>query len=260
MNLTQVSRTAILLLICRAVEAERDPAKFPDPMAIKGLAKLLSLVSTEDREWIQRLKKRYSSFHETEARAGVRRGLTFDILASQFIATHPGCTLINLAAGFDTRYWRIDHENCRYIELDLPEVIALKRECFEDAIEYETIGCSVLDTSWITQITRYGTSNVLLLAEGLFMYLPKPEVIRLVKELSTRLTRSQLIVEMEPESWTKGFLKALSQLNSKLDWDLDVVWVSGIKNVKEVETYSSGIKVISVDKGSFGPIISMAIN
>ncbi len=86
--------------------------------------------------------------------------------------------MINLACGLDTRFWRIENEKCKYIELDLPEMIELKREILKDHLGYELIGCSVLDTSWIDQVTSNGNSNFLLLAEGLFYYLPKQEVTR----------------------------------------------------------------------------------
>ena len=87
--------------------------------------------------------------------------------------------MINLACGFDTRFWRIENEKCKYVELDLPGMIELKREILKDHLDYELIGCSVLDTSWIDQVTSNGNSSFLLLAEGLFYYLPKQDVTRL---------------------------------------------------------------------------------
>ena len=53
-----------------------------------------------------------------------RERRVFDDSANRFIADNPGCTVINLACGFDTRFWRIANQNCTYIELDLPDVVA----------------------------------------------------------------------------------------------------------------------------------------
>jgi O-methyltransferase involved in polyketide biosynthesis len=190
--------------------------------------------------------------------------MAFDSAANRFIAANPQCTVINLACGFDTRFWRIDNENCRYIELDLPEVIALKREILTDAIRphnlgYELIGGSVLDTSWIDQVTIHGNTGFLLLAEGLFPWLPPQDAARLFKEIGEKFTRSQLVLDVVPERYTKGIWKSLIRLHSRIDWGLDVSWTFGIKKPKDIEAYGNGLKVIGVEKGSAGPIITVVI-
>ena len=260
MNLTQVSRTAILLLICRAVEAEKNKSEFNDPMAVLCLERLISIASEEDKRWIIRRKRMYAGIQARDAKAGVRRGKAFDKAANRFIADNPKCTVINLACGFDTRFWRIENEKCRYIELDLPEVIALKKEILKDRLGYEVIGSSVLNTSWIDQVTIHGNTDFLLIAEGLFMWLPPQEAARLFKEIGERFYRSQLILDMVPEKYTKGIWKELVRLHSRIDFGLDVAWVFGIKNPNDIEAFGNGLKVIGEEKGSAGPIITVSIN
>jgi O-methyltransferase involved in polyketide biosynthesis len=260
MDLSQVSRTAILLLICRAVEAEKNNSKFNDPMSILCLERLMSIASEEDKRWIIRKKRMYEGLQARDAKAGVKRGRAFDNITNRFIAEHPKCTAINLACGLDTRFWRIENEECSYIEIDLPEVIKLKKELLKDHIGYEMIGSSVLETLWIDNVTANGNTGFLLLAEGLFMWLPPQEAIRLLKEIGERFYRSQLVLDMVPEKYTKGIWKELIRLHSKMDWGLDVSWVFGIKNPHDLEVYGNGLKVIGEEKGSAGPIITVSIN
>jgi O-methyltransferase involved in polyketide biosynthesis len=260
MNLSQVSRTAILLLVCRAIEAEKNKTLFNDPMAVLCLERLMSIASEEDKRWILRKKRMYQGIHERDAKAGARKGKVFDNAANRFIADNPKCTVINLACGFDTRFWRIENEKCKYIELDLPEVITLKKEILKDQLSYELIGCSVLDTSWIDKVTLSGNTGFLLLAEGLFMWLHKQDATRLLQEIAVRFDRSQLVLEMVPEKYTKGIWKSLLRLHSRLEWGLDVAWVSGIKNPHDLEAYGNGLKVIGVEKGSAGSILTVSIN
>jgi O-methyltransferase involved in polyketide biosynthesis len=167
--------------------------------------------------------------------------------------------VINLACGFDTRFWRIENEKCKYVELDLPEVIAIKREILKDHLGYELIGCSVLDTSWIDKVTSNGNSNFLLLAEALFYYLPKQEVTRLLREIAQRFNRSQLVLDMPPEKYTKGLWKRLIQIESRV-WDIDVSFVSGMNDPRDIESYGNGFKVIGDVKGNVGSIITVSIN
>ena len=260
MDLTQVSRTAILLLICRAIEAEKIKSGFNDPMAVHCLERLISIASEEDKRWIIRRKRMYEGIQARDAKAGVRRVKVFDNAANRFIADNPKCTVINLACGFDTRFWRIENEKCRYIELDLPEVIALKKDILKDHLGYEVMGGSVLDTSWIDKVTIQGNTDFLLLAEGLFPWLPPQEAARLFKEIGEKFTRSQLVLDMVPERFTQGIWKSLIRLHSRIDWGLDVAWTFGIKKPQDIETYGNGLKVIGTEKGSAGPILTVSIN
>lgn len=260
MDLSQISRTGILLLICRAIEAEKNPSEFNDPMAVLCLERLLSIASEEEKRWIMRKKRMYEGLHERDAIAGVRRGKAFDRAANRFIAEHPDCTVINLACGLDTRFWRIDHEKCTYIELDLPEVIQLKKELLKDQLSYNLLGISVLDTTWIDQVTSNGNTAFLLLAEGLFMFLPQGEAAKLFKEIGDRFSRSQLVLDMVPEGWTKGIWKSLIRLHSRIEWGLDVSFDFGIKNPYDLESYAKSFKVVGVEKGSAGPIITVSVH
>jgi O-methyltransferase involved in polyketide biosynthesis len=258
MDLSQVSRTAILTLICRAIETEKNKSGFNDPMAVLCLEGLMSLASEEDRRWIIREKRIFSGIQASHAKAGVRRVMAFDNAANRFVAGNPNCTVINLACGFDTRFWRIENEKCTYIELDLPEVIKLKREILKDHLGYEMIPGSVLDTSWIDRVTQNGNTDFLLLAEGLFDWIPRPDAAGLLKEIGARFYRSQLLLDKMPEKYTKGLWKFLLRLETRIDWGLNVSWVSGIQVPDDLE--GNGLKVIGEEKGSAGPIITVSIH
>jgi len=257
MNLSDVSRTAILTLLGHVNASEKKNIVFNDPMAVLCLERLMSIASAKEKKWIIWQKRLIAT---PDARALARRVETFDNIANLFISNNPKCTVINLACGFDTRFWRIENKDCRYIEIDLPEVVALKREILKDQLSYELIGCSVLDASWIEQVIINGNSNFLLLAEGLFMFLPKQDVKNLLQLLAQKFIRSQLVVEMAHEKYTKGFWKIMLALQAKV-WGLDVSFSFGFKNPRELESYGNGLKVLGDVKGSsVGPIIIVSIN
>jgi O-methyltransferase involved in polyketide biosynthesis len=259
MKLSEVSRTAILALLCRVVESEKKNPVFNDPMAVLCLERLMSISSEEEMNCILKWKKMYAGINARDAKARALTARSFDNIASIFILNNPGCTVINLACGFDTRFWRIEHEKCTYIELDLPEVIEMKREILKDHLDYELMGCSVLDSSWIDKVTSNGKSGFLLLAEALFYYLPKQEVTRLLRVIARRLYRSQLVFDMAPEKYSKGLWKKIISLESRV-WGIDVAFVSGIDNPRDIESYGNGFKVNGVVKGNVGSIITVSIN
>jgi methyltransferase (TIGR00027 family) len=262
MNLSNVSRTAILTLIARVVASDKKNALYNDPMAAICYERLLVMASEEEKTWIMREMRIYGGTQVHHSIDGAKRAKVFDDIANRFIAETPKCTVINLGCGFDTRFWRIAHENCRFIEIDLPEVVALKREILKDQLAYELIGRSVLDYAWIDQVTRHGNSHFLLLAEGLFPYLPEPEVKQLFQRLAQRFNRSQLILDIIPEKYMRGLWKLLIRLNTKVSWGgMDAPWVFGIKEPRDIESYAPGIKVPGYEKGfGGGPIITVSIN
>jgi len=156
MDLSEVSQTAILVLTCRAIESEKNNSVFNDPMAVLCLERLLSISSKEEKKRILRWKSMYAGTQARDRKARAMTARSFDSIANLFISDHPGCTVVNFACGLDTRFWRIENKKCSYIELDLPEMIELKRELLEDRLDYELIGCSVLDPAWIDRVTSKG--------------------------------------------------------------------------------------------------------
>lgn len=109
------------------------------------------------------------------------------------------------------------------------------------------IGCSILDTSWIEKVTSKSNKNILLLAEGLFMYLPKMAVINLFKTISKRFYQSQIVLEVVTEKYTRGIWKKIVERKIKrlLGLDAGSSYNFGIKNATELESYGNGIKVIN---------------
>lgn len=241
MNLTDVSKTAIATLRSHVIEAARTQPVIQDPMAKVVLDRLTALATNPaDQKVLQHPLSRTLTSHIA------LRARKYDAIANAYIQTHPGCTVVNLGCGFDTRYWRIDHNNCTYVELDLPEVIALKREVLGTDLTYELIGASVLDPAWLDQVTAQGNQHVLLLAEGLFMYLPRQAVIELFQRFAITLVDSQITLEVVTEAYTRGLWKKIVErkIKSELGVDAGSSYNFGIKRATEIEGFAGGLDVI----------------
>jgi O-methyltransferase involved in polyketide biosynthesis len=221
---------------------------------------LLSIASEEDKRWILKSKKICAGIMANDIKTLIKRVKYFDKIAADYISHNPSCTVINLACGFDTRFWRINHENCNYFELDLPEVIALKKELFNEQINYGLIGCSVLDVSWIDRVTSNGNNHVLIIAEGILMYLPEKDVKILLQAISQRFNNSQITLELAFEKYTRGLWKGLADWYWKAFYGLEVTFLSGIRKLQDFESFGKGFKIIDVGKGSVGPLITASIN
>ncbi|MEZ4618955.1 MAG: class I SAM-dependent methyltransferase [Caldilineaceae bacterium] len=241
MNLTDVSKTAIATLRSHVIEAARPKPVIHDPMAPVVLERLTTQATTgEGQRVLQHPLSRTLTSHIA------LRARKYDAIANAYIQAHPGCTVVNLGCGFDTRYWRIDHDHCTYLELDLPEVIALKRALLGADLAYELIGASVLDPAWLDQVTAIGNRHVLLLAEGLFMYLPTEAVIELFQRCAATLVDSQITLEVVTKAYTHGLWKKIVEMKikSELGVDAGASYNFGIKRAQEIEGFADGLEVI----------------
>lgn len=240
MKLSDVSKTAIVTLRSRALESQKSKPLINDPMAKYCLDKLVSLASEDEKALLfdRKLSSALTRYIAIRARK-------YDSITNDFISKNPSSTVVNLGCGFDTRYWRIDNKKCEYIELDLPEIIEMKKDILKDHLSYELIARSVLDTAWIDSVTSRGNRNFLLIAEGLFMYLPRDEVINLFKTFAEKFYHSQIVLEVATEKYTRGIWKKIVIMKMKQELGIDSVpsYSFGVKNASELESYGNGIKV-----------------
>ena len=95
----------------------------------------------------------------------------FDEGVRSFLAAHPKPTVVTLGAGLDGRFWRLDDGRVRWFDLDLPEVIALRRRFYGESPRNRFLAKSILDFTWMKQpIVPETGGQVLILAEGLLHY------------------------------------------------------------------------------------------
>jgi len=243
-KISDISSTMLLTLYCRAMESQsRDPV-IHDPEAVRITTALNSLLArSSDRMYKDlgegKLNRKLMLFISLRARR-------FDDYARAFLVSNPGGTIINLGCGLDTRFWRIDNGVMSFYDLDLPEVIELKRKLCKETERYHMIASSVLNYEWISLLKSQVNGPVLFLAEGLFMYLEKNDVRELVLKLQSGFPGSELVCEVVNESVAHGWLKGLMdmRMHKQLHVGGEATFLSGVKNGKEMESWSPGIRLM----------------
>lgn len=104
------------------------------------------------------------------------RTAILDEQVRNFLDKAPDGLVVNLGAGLDTRFHRLDNGRVEWIELDLPAVIALRRKLAEPGSKrHWMIAASILDDGWVAEIKRRARSRILFVAEGLFPYFTEEE-------------------------------------------------------------------------------------
>jgi O-methyltransferase involved in polyketide biosynthesis len=116
---------------------------------------------------------------------GVIRTAVFDVWVRDFLAEHPGGTVVELGTGLNTRFERVDNGTVHWIDLDLPDAIELRRRCFADTDRRQMVAASVLDEGWLHTV-RELPGPYLFVTEGVLVYLAEDDVRRALARLAVQ--------------------------------------------------------------------------
>lgn len=122
------------------------------------------------------------------------RTAQYDIWARQFLAAHPRATVVHVGCGLDSRVFRLDPgPEVEWYDVDYPEVISLREKIFPTRPHYRLIAASATDPSWLDRIPT--DRPVLLLAEGISMYLTEHDGVALLQRVVDRFTSGELQID-----------------------------------------------------------------
>lgn len=180
-NLTGVNETMLVPLYARALESQKKNPAFYDETAVRTVKAL-------DYDFTKHGKSKMNMW------GCAARTVIFDREASSYINDHPNCVVINLACGLDDRFHRVDNGTILWYNLDFETVIEVREKIVPKRERVENISASVLDFAWMEQIKD--REDVLVIAEGILMYLQEKEVQTLFEKISAVFQNCTLLLEL----------------------------------------------------------------
>jgi methyltransferase (TIGR00027 family) len=122
------------------------------------------------------------------------RAKRFDQWTDDFLQRHPDAVVLHLGCGLDSRAFRLDlPPGVTWYDVDVPEVIELRRRLYSESDQYHQIGSSVTEAPWLESIPS--GRPALILAEGLLMYLRPDEVRDLLQRLTDHFATGELLFD-----------------------------------------------------------------
>lgn len=173
-----ISDTARWVATYRAMETERPDAIFRDPFARK-------LAGARGQEIVDNMHqgRRFGW-------AFVVRTAVFDRVILDTIAAHSIDLVLNLAAGLDARAWRLPvSPTLRWIDADLPGILDYKTDLLKSETpkcRYEAVRVDLTGEAARRALFARASSeakNVLVVTEGLLIYLTDQQVGSLARDL-----------------------------------------------------------------------------
>jgi len=192
-------------------------------------------------------------FASGDSSAVTCRARTLDGWTRDFLAAHRDAQVLHLGCGLDSRPLRVGvPDGCRWLEVDQPEVIELRRKLYALPEQVETIPSSVSDDEWWAQVAT--NRPTLAIAEGLFMYLPGRDVHRVVDRLVGTASEGELAFDavapwtVPVSEWAPAFRWAGARFRWAWDgaefaarhprlWELDDVSVYDMAAISEPRVY-----------------------
>jgi O-methyltransferase involved in polyketide biosynthesis len=183
-SLEGISETALLTLNARAQEARRPDPLLVDPMAI-------ALVDSIDYD--------FAKFGRPRQDIALRARL-FDTQARSYLAEHPAATVVALAEGLQTSFWRLDAgqpgAQFRWLTVDLPEIADIRARLLPSDERVSMCAQSALDYSWMDAVDPAG--GVFITAEGLLMYLQPEQAMGLIAQCAKRFPGGRMMFDLPP--------------------------------------------------------------
>jgi len=219
-----VALTLMVPLWARAEESRRPDGVLHDPMA---------------GEMVKRIDFDFAQLREAQASqlGCCVRGALVDGWVRDFLDAHPEGTVVELGVGLNSRSVRLDNGRARWIDVDLPEVIALRRHFFADDARRTMVAASITEAGLYDTLRAAVTGPVLVLSEGVLVYLEALQVRAVVGRLREALPGCQLVFDAmtAPVLWFQGGHDAMRHFTARFTWS--------VHDPSAVEGYARGVRV-----------------
>ncbi|HXY88038.1 MAG TPA: class I SAM-dependent methyltransferase [Candidatus Acidoferrales bacterium] len=123
------------------------------------------------------------------------RAKQFDDKIKSFIAEHPRASVINLRAGLDTAFYRVDNGLVQWYDLDLPNVIAIQEQLLPTTDKITYISKSIFDPSWCNDIKDV-ENGVFIVACGVLAYFKETQIKQLFSMLADNFPNGQVVFDV----------------------------------------------------------------
>lgn len=226
-SLGDVETTALIPLAIKASESKRKKPRIKDQIAV---------------DVIEKLGIDTAPFDKFMSHEGViARSVMLDRMVKDFISKNPDCVIVNIGAGFDNRFSRVDNGLISWFDLDLPDSIEARKKIFDERERVTMLAGNVLEDDWCQAVKNEiirRKAKVLFLAEGLFMYLSMDEISRLLSLLKSNFPEGTLIAEQNNP------LMVQRQKYHDTVKKTNAVFKSGSWSGKEIAALCSGINLV----------------
>ncbi|MCK4687673.1 MAG: class I SAM-dependent methyltransferase [Candidatus Lokiarchaeota archaeon] len=201
----------------------------------------------DDQKAYEIIEKLDYDFSKVQEYLGEWRGIgllvrakNFDNALKDYIERFPNSTIVNIGAGLDTTFFRVDNGKIKWYDLDLSDAIEFRRQYIPETIRCKYISKSALDYSWFDEIDFSHDKGIFLIAGGFIYYFQENEISAFFRALAGKFPDGELIFDCVSNLAIKVAHKRAKKAGVETPF-----WHIGIGDpIKKIAEWSDNIKVI----------------
>ncbi len=237
-DLGAVEETLVIPLWARAKDAEKK-----DPILNDTYAK--DIVAKIDYDF-SKIETKYMENHQL---VWTIRAYNFENCVREFLKNKNKAMVINIGAGLDTTFKRVDNGSVLWINIELPDVAALRQKLITDSEREKTIAKSLFDFTWMDDVApQINGRSMLFMAAGVLCYFEPDEVETLFRKLADAYPSAHVLFDAMSRFtvWFSNraiIKKSGMDSSARLKWHLKRAsslrrWVNTIKIIEEYPMFS----------------------
>ena len=153
-----------------------------------------------------------------------------------YLKEYPNATVVNLGCGLDPMTKNLDNGTCKMVNLDYPDVIAVRNEILPVGEREKNIGTDINDTSWFDQIDA--SQGVIFFACGVFYYFKQVDVQKLFCAMNDAFPRGRLVFDSAGKMALKAMIKVIVKESAGIE-DVNAYFHAGNPE-KDIKPWSNG--------------------
>jgi O-methyltransferase involved in polyketide biosynthesis len=208
-TLTGAQQTALVTFYGKALDSRQPDSILGDREADEALRRI-------DYDF-SRLRVR-----RRDQKSAAVRSKGYDRWVERVLAVHPDCVVLHLGCGLDTRVYRVDPPSTvDWYDIDLRDVIDLRRRLFPQRAGLHTIASSVTDPGLLDRIPA--DKPVLVVAEGLTPYLRAGDGVAMLRRITDHFPGGELVFDGYSRAgvWLTQRYGPVKASGAQLDWSID---------------------------------------
>ena len=154
--------------------------------------------------------------------ASVCRQQTIDEKIISFLKDNPDGNVVFLGAGLETAYYRIGNKTANFYEVDLPDVIEIRKKLLGNGNNENPISGDMFKLDWIKEIdTRLPT---LISVSGVYQYFNKFKVLEMIKKMKKQIPNGELIFDTTNSKdlkFVNKYVKKTGNMNAQMYFSID---------------------------------------
>ncbi|MEL7435226.1 MAG: class I SAM-dependent methyltransferase [Chloroflexota bacterium] len=149
------------------------------------------------------------------------RSSLIDEAVNAFLESHEAALVVELGAGFSTRYFRVGKGRSTWVELDLEEAIIARRKIDIEVEKHWFIPADMTDTeAWLGLLPERDAENVLLIAEGTLMFLEADKVKTMFNTLAKAYKGAQFVFDVVNPGYIDAKNEQFEAINAPMQWGI----------------------------------------